>query len=69
MIGASALLTTTMCEQKTLVDYLNEQGLRDKYKVIIGGGPTTQSWADEIGADGWAETANDAVELCSKLLS
>lgn len=69
VIGASALLTTTMGEQKTLVEYMNEQGLRNKYKMIIGGGPTTQSWADEIGADGWAETANDAVELCNKLLA
>ncbi|MDK2880362.1 MAG: trimethylamine corrinoid protein [Clostridia bacterium] len=68
IIAASALLTTTMGEQKGLVDYLKKEGLRDKYKVIIGGGPTTQNWADEIGADGWAETANDAVALCNRLL-
>jgi len=68
IIGASALLTTTMSEQKELVEYLKSKGLRSKYKVIIGGGPTTQGWADEIGADGWAETANDAVTLCYKLL-
>jgi trimethylamine corrinoid protein len=68
IIGASALLTTTMSEQRELVEYLKSKDLRSKYKVIIGGGPTTQGWADEIGADGWAETANDAVTLCHKLL-
>jgi trimethylamine corrinoid protein len=68
IIGASALLTTTMGEQKELVEYLKSKGLRSKYKVIIGGGPTTQGWADQIGADGWAETANEAVALCHKLL-
>ncbi|MDD4359245.1 MAG: corrinoid protein, partial [Syntrophaceticus sp.] len=57
VIGLSALLTTTMPEQKKLVEYLQEKGLRDKYKVIIGGGPTTSDWTHEIGADGWAETA------------
>lgn len=69
IIAASALLTTTMAEQKNLVSYLNEKGLRDKYKVIIGGGPTTQGWSDEIGADGWAETAQDTIPLCGNLLS
>jgi trimethylamine corrinoid protein len=68
IIGASALLTTTMGEQKELIEYLKSKGLRSKYRVIIGGGPTTQGWADEIGADGWAETANDAVTLCHKLV-
>lgn len=67
IIGASALLSTTMEEQRKLVNYLKEQNLWDKYKFIIGGGPTTQAWADEIGADGWAETAQDAVKLCEKL--
>lgn len=69
VIAASALLTTTMGEQKSLVDYLKDKGMRDKYKVIIGGGPTTQGFADEIGADGWAETANDAVALVKRLLA
>lgn len=68
IIGASALLTTTMSEQKELIEYLESKGLRSKYKVIIGGGPTTREWADEIGADGWAETADGAVDLCHKLL-
>jgi trimethylamine corrinoid protein len=61
VIGLSALLTTTMPEQKKLVEYLQEKGLRDKYKVIIGGGPTTNDWTQEIGADGWAETAAGAI--------
>jgi len=68
IIALSALLTTTMPEQKKLVDYLKEKGLRDKYKVIIGGGPTTQEWADEIGADGWSETAGGAIALCDQLI-
>ncbi|HHV34847.1 MAG TPA: dimethylamine corrinoid protein 3 [Syntrophomonadaceae bacterium] len=67
IIALSALLTTTMPEQKKLVDYLKEKGLRDKYKVIIGGGPTTNDWANEIGADGWSETAGGAIALCEQL--
>jgi trimethylamine corrinoid protein len=69
IIAASALLTTTMNAQKELVEYLIEKNLRDKYKVIIGGGPTSKAWADEIKADGWAETADEAVDLCKQLLS
>lgn len=68
IIAASALLTTTMSAQKELVEYLKEKNLRDKYKVIIGGGPTNQAWADEIQADGWAETADEAVELCRRMV-
>lgn len=69
IIAASALLTTTMNAQKELVEYLKEKNLRDKYKVIIGGGPTSKAWADEIQADGWAETADEAVDVCKQLLS
>jgi trimethylamine corrinoid protein len=69
IIAARALLTTTMKSQKVLVDYLNEKDLRGKYKIIIGGGPTSAKWGEEIGADGWAETADEAVELCKKLLA
>ncbi|MFZ3172443.1 MAG: corrinoid protein [Carboxydocellales bacterium] len=69
IIAASALLTTTMNAQKELVEYLIEKNLRDKYKVIIGGGPTSKAWADEIKADGWAETADEAVDVCKQLLS
>jgi trimethylamine corrinoid protein len=69
VIVLSALLTTTMPEQKKLVEYLQEKGLRDKYKVIIGGGPTTNDWTQEIGADGWAETAAGAIALCEDLIA
>jgi len=69
IIGASALLTTTMVGQKQLVDYLKEHNLRDKFKVFVGGGPTSQLWAEEIGADGWAETADEAVELAGRILA
>lgn len=68
IIAASALLTTTMVSQKELVEYVKNKNLQDKYKVIIGGGPTSQAWADEIGADGWAETADQAVDLCKELV-
>lgn len=69
IIAASALLTTTMGCQRDLVEYLQEKNLRDKYKVIVGGGPTSQAWANEIGADGWAETADEAILLCKRLLA
>ncbi|MFZ5642489.1 MAG: glycine betaine-specific corrinoid protein MtgC [Bacillota bacterium] len=69
IIGASALLTTTMVGQKQVIDYLKENNLRDRFKVFIGGGPTSQSWADEIGADGWAETADEAVDLAGRILA
>ena len=69
IIGASALLTTTMIGQKQLIEYLKEHNLRDKFKVFVGGGPTSQLWADEIGADGWAETADEAVELAGQILA
>ncbi len=67
-IGLSSLLTSTMPTQKDLIDALIEKGIRDKYIVIVGGGPATSEWADEIGADGYAETAADAVTLVNKLL-
>jgi len=68
IIGSSALLTTTMMKQKEIIDCLKEKNLRDQFKVFIGGGPTSQAWADEIGADGWAGTADDAVELANQML-
>ncbi|WP_371381293.1 B12-binding domain-containing protein [Sporomusa aerivorans] len=68
IIAAGALLTTTMAAQKGIVDYLRSRNLREKYKVMVGGGPTSQAFADEIGADAWAETADEAVILCDKLI-
>jgi len=69
IIGASALLTTTMIGQKEIVDYLIQHNLRDQFKVFVGGGPTSQAYADEIGADGWAESADGAVLLADSMLA
>jgi trimethylamine corrinoid protein len=63
IICLSALLTTTMTNQKRLIGLLREKGLRDKYKVLVGGAPASRKWADEIGADGYAENAVAAVKL------
>jgi trimethylamine corrinoid protein len=63
IIMASALMTTTLPGQKDILDYMVSVGKRDKYVVLVGGGPTTPEWAEEIGADGYAETAVDGVKL------
>ena len=63
IIALSALLTTTLVGQKDIIEALEGQGKRDKFKVIVGGGAVTQSWSDEIGADGYAENAYGAVGL------
>jgi len=68
VVGASALLTTTMSEQQRIVEALGEAGLRDQVKVIVGGAPVTQSWAEKIGADGYAEDAIAAVTLAKRLV-
>jgi corrinoid protein of di/trimethylamine methyltransferase len=67
-IGASALMTTTMPHQKEIIDLLADKGLRDKYKVVIGGAPTTQQWADEIGADLYCLDAGSAPRQMAELL-
>jgi trimethylamine corrinoid protein len=67
-IGLSALMSTTMPGQKEVIDALVELNLRDKYRVVVGGGPVTQAWADEIGADGYGRDAVAAVGLLTKLL-
>ena len=69
IIAMSALLTTTLVGQRDVIDALKDQGVRDKYRVLIGGGATTKEWADTIGADGWAATAYEAVTLSAKLIS
>lgn len=66
-MGMSALLTTTMINMKTTIEYLQNQHLRDQVKVIIGGAPVTQGYADEIGADGYAPDAASAVDVIKKL--
>ena len=68
IVGASALLTTTMLQQKKLIEKLAEAGLRDKVKVMVGGAPVTDSFAAEIGADGYAEDAISAVDLAFRLI-
>lgn len=68
IVGASALLTTTMLQQKKLIQALEEANLRDKVKVIVGGAPVTQGFAAEIGADGYAEDAISAVDLAFRLI-
>jgi len=68
VIGLSSLMTTTMPSQKEVIDILKEMNLRQKYLVIIGGGPVTKEWADKIGADGYAGSAFQAVEVIKKLL-
>ena len=61
IIGTSALLTTTMGQQKKLEQELKKAGLKDKYKTIVGGAPVTQRWADRIGANAYAEDGADGV--------
>ena len=67
IIGASALLTTTMLQQEKLIQALEEAGLRDKVKVMIGGAPITEDFAKKVGADGYAEDAISAVNLAFRL--
>ncbi len=69
ILALSALLTTTMPAMKDTIDALSDAGVRDKVKVMIGGAPVTQSYADEIGADGYAPDAASAVDLANSLLN
>jgi len=68
LIGTSALLTTTLIEQKKLEEELKKNGLRDRFKTMVGGAPATQRWADRIGADAYGEDAADAVNKALALL-
>ena len=68
VVGMSALLTTTMVNMKTTIDALTEAGVRDQVKIMIGGAPVTQRYADEIGADGYAPDAASAVDLTRSLM-
>ncbi len=69
VIGLSALLTTTMPSMQRTIDALKEAGLRDQVKVIIGGAPVTQRYADEIGADGYGRDAASAARLVRQMLN
>ena len=68
VVGLSALLTTTILNQEDVILTLKEAGLRDQVKVIIGGVPASPEWAEEIGADGYAENATEAVDVVKELL-
>jgi len=68
LLGLSALLTTTMIGQREVIENLVQAGIRDQVKVVVGGAPVSQAWADEIGADAYAENAMDAVEVARRVL-
>ena len=68
VLGLSALLTTTMEEQKKIIGILEEKELRDQLKVIVGGAPVSSKWSDMIRADGYSDNAMDAVKLVTRLL-
>jgi len=68
IVGVSALLTTTMKNQKGVIEELAKAGLRSHVKIIVGGAPVSRRWADEIGADGYAKDAMSAVALARELM-
>jgi 5-methyltetrahydrofolate--homocysteine methyltransferase len=69
ILGLSALLTTTMPEMQNVIEVLQAEGLRDQVKVIVGGAPIDQGFADKIGADGFGKDAVEAVQLARRLMS
>ena len=69
IVAMSALLTTTMVEMKTNIDALVESGIRDQVKVVVGGAPLTQEFANKIGADGYAYDAAGAAQVCNNLMA
>lgn len=68
IVALSALLTTTMLQQRDVVEHLAEAGLRERVKVMVGGSPVTRGWADQIGADGFAEDAAMSVGEAKRLM-
>ena len=69
ILGLSALLTTTMPEMQNTIAMLGEKGLRDHIKIVVGGAPVDQGFADAIKADGYGEDATEAVKICKQLLA
>jgi corrinoid protein of di/trimethylamine methyltransferase len=67
MICLSTLMTTTMDGMSTVIEMLKEEGIRDRFKVLVGGGPISQAFADRIGADGYADNAANAVRVAKQL--
>lgn len=68
IIMISSLMTTTMDEMGDVVAILKKQSIKDRFKVVVGGGPVSQSFADKIGADGYSKDAANAVKLCQKIV-
>jgi corrinoid protein of di/trimethylamine methyltransferase len=68
VLGLSALLSTTMREQRDVIDAVIKDGMRDNVKIIVGGAPVSAQWAEEIGADGFGANAELAVQLVSRLM-
>lgn len=69
IVAASALMTTTIPMLKDLIEYFKAIGIREKYKIMVGGGAVTQKYAEEIGADGYGADAIEAVAVAEKLIS
>jgi len=69
IVGMSSMLTTTMMKMESTIAQIKKDGLRDKIKIIIGGAPVTQEFANDIGADGYSMDASTAVELCDRMMS
>lgn len=67
IIGVSALMTTTMPNQKDIIEILKVKGIRDKYHVILGGAPVSQEWVDHCGADSWGENAAVTVKILEEV--
>lgn len=68
IIAASALMTTTMIFMPELIKQLGERGMRDRFKVMVGGAPVVRSWAKEIGSDGYGRTTNEAIDEADRLV-
>ncbi|MDH4009845.1 MAG: cobalamin-dependent protein, partial [Desulfobacterales bacterium] len=68
IIAASALMTTTMIYMPELIKQLGERGIRDQFKVMVGGAPVVRSWAEEIGSDGYGRTTSEAIAEADRLV-
>ena len=68
LIGMSTLMTTTMANMKAVIDILNEKNIRNKFTVMVGGGPVSQNFANSIGADGYAFEASKAAKMARNII-
>lgn len=69
LICGSALMTTTMAAQRDIINQLKEDGIRDKYLVMFGGAPVSAKWCEDIGADGYSDTASDGITVATELIN